>query len=79
MSETLKNVVQSNISPALNEINDKLDLSAELVSQLWEPSEDGADVTNSGHLTTLAENVVTKPSSVPYRPLGVNNPDFEYE
>ena len=79
MSETLKNVVQSSISPALKEINDKLDLSAELVSQLWEPSEDGADVTNSGHLTTLAENVVTKPSSVPYRPLGVNNPDLEYK
>ena len=38
MSETLKNVVQSGISP---------------------------------------KNVVTKPFSVPYRPLGENNPVFE--
>ena len=65
MSETLKNVVQSSISPALKGINDKLHLSVELVSQLWEPSEDGVDVTNSRNLTTLAENVVTKPFSVP--------------
>ena len=79
MSETLKNVVQSSISPALKGINDKLDLTVELVSQLWEPSEDGADVINSGHLTALAENIVTNPFSVPYRPLGENNPDYEYK
>ena len=79
MSETLKNVVQSSISPVLKGINDKLDLSVELVSQLWDPSEDGAEVTNSGHLTTLAEIAVTKPFSVPCRPLGEIIPDFEYK